>query len=240
MNQEQQIWEEPKWRIIPAQSREELLGQCRRAIRDGKLRPGDRLPNERQAAELSGLSRSTVRLVFGTLEQEGVISRQVGRGTYVSELVQTQPFRGGEEGTTPAELMEFRLVIEPSLIELVVLTATERQLDGLSNITMAGRRVRVWQEAEDIDRRFHQALFDATGNRLFVDLGRRLANARDSRSWLRLKEGSFALDKWAIYQHEHEVIVAALIDRNAEAARTALKRHLGGVRANAQALTFEL
>jgi DNA-binding GntR family transcriptional regulator len=61
-------------------------------------------------------------------------------------------------------------------------------------------------------------------------------------SWLRLKESSFALDKWAIYQHEHEheVIVAALIDRNPEAARTALKRHLGSVRANAQALTFEL
>ena len=83
-----------------------------------------------------------------------MISRQVGRGTYVSELVQTQPFRGGEEGTTPAEMMEFPLVIEPSLIELVVLTPTERQLDGLSNITMAGRRVRVWQEAEDVDRRF--------------------------------------------------------------------------------------
>jgi DNA-binding GntR family transcriptional regulator len=71
-------------------------------------------------------------------------------------------------------------------------------------------------------------------------LGHRLASARDSRSWLRLKVGSFALDKWAIYRHGHEVIVAALIDRNAEAARTALKRHLGGVGANAPALTFEL
>jgi len=228
------------WTIKPARSRDELLNQCRKAISDGSLKPGDRLPNERLVAELSGLSRSTVRLVFAALEQERAILRQVGRGTYVADPRDTDPVWAGDEGPTPAELMEFRLVTEPSLIDLVVLTATDRQLRELAVIAAAGREVRVWQEAEDNDRRFHQALFGATGNRLFVDLGQRLARIRDSVSWLRLKEGSFALDRWATYVHEHETIVAALIDRNAEDARAALRQHLGGVRANAQALTFEV
>jgi DNA-binding FadR family transcriptional regulator len=232
-------WRE-QWTISPVRSREELLIQCRRAISEGRLRPGDRLLNERQVAQLSGLSRSTVRLVFAALEQEGAIFRQVGRGTYVTETSGASSIWSSEDSPAPAELMECRLVTEPSLVDLIVLKATDRQLEKVSLIAAAGRSVDVWQEAEDIDRRFHLALFEATGNRFFVDLGERLARARDSRSWLRLKEGSFSLEKWASYQREHEVVVTALIDRNAEGAKTALRHHLGGVRANAQALTFEL
>lgn len=228
------------WRIEPAQSRDDLLQQYRQALRDGLLRAGARLPNERLVAELSGLSRSTVRVVFGQLEQDGRIVRQVGRGTYVADTNGAPEPPSGSDWPTPAELMEFRLITEPALIDLAVLSATDTQLEGLAMIARSGRQVRRWQEAEDADRRFHQSIFDATGNRLFVELGQRLSAARDSRSWLRLKEGSFSLEKWAIYQQEHEIIVAALLDRNAETARQALRRHLGGVRSNAMAVTWEL
>jgi DNA-binding FadR family transcriptional regulator len=227
------------WRIAPAHSREDLLQQYRQALREGHLRVGDRLPNERRVAELSGLSRSTVRVVFGQLEQDGHIIRQVGRGTYITDRGGMTSALGGD-WPTPAELMEFRLSIEPALVELVVLSANDTQLVDLAAITRFGRHVCKWQEAEDVDRRFHQTIFDATGNRLFIELGRRLSAARDGRSWLRLKEGSFSLAKWGIYQQEHEFIVAALLDRNAENAKQALGRHLGGVRANALAVTWEL
>mgnify|MGYP001263665888 CR=1 FL=1 len=228
------------WQIARTHSRDGLLRQCREALRDGMLGPGDRLPNERLVAELSGLSRSTVRAVLGLLEREGQITRQVGRGTFVAEARQETRTNGADKLPTPAELMEFRLITEPPLVELVVLSATDAELEQLSDIAHVGSRVRHWQQAEEADRQFHQAIFDATGNCLFIDLGRRLSEARDSRSWLRLKEGSFSLEKWAVYQHEHEVVVAALQDRNAELARNALRRHLGGVRANAQMAAWEL
>lgn len=230
------------WRISRAHSRDDLLMQCRRALKDGSLVFGQRMPNERQIAELSGLSRSTVRAALDTLEREGLIVRHVGRGTYVAEVGKPEgaPKGDAEAVTTPAELMEFRLVVEPSLVDLIVLTATDAQLEGLSDIVRRGREVRQWQQAEEADRAFHHALFDATGNRIFSGLGQRLSDMRDSRSWMRLKEGSFSLEKWTVYQQEHEVIVAALIDRNAENARSALRRHLGGVRANAQMATSDL
>jgi DNA-binding FadR family transcriptional regulator len=227
--------------VAPAQSRDDLLAQLRQAIAGGMLRPGARLPNERLVAERSGLSRSTVRVVFGLLEQEGRIARHVGRGTYVKEAAAaTAPAATEELWPTPAEFMEFRLSCEPPLVELAVLKSTDAQLEHLSSVAEAGRRVAAWRDAEHADRHFHEAIFDLTSNRLYMELGRRLSAARDSRGWLRLKEGSFSLEKWAVYQQEHEAIVEALQDRNADAARQALRRHLGGVRANAQMVAWEI
>ncbi len=122
--------------IAPAHSRDDLLAQLRQAIRNGALRPGARLPNERLVAERSGLSRSTVRVVFGLLEQEGQIVRHVGRGTYVRDGVPPVALSSGEFLPTPAELMEFRLTCEPPLVELVVLKSTDAQLEQL----VLGRR----------------------------------------------------------------------------------------------------
>lgn len=227
------------WKISIASSRDDLLNQCRTALERGQLRPGQRLPNERSLADSSGLSRSTVRTVLDKLEQDGRIIRQVGRGTYVTDRAR------GEAADalmlpTPGELMEFRLTTEPSLVDLVVLSATDARLEELAAIVAQGGKADRWQQAEAADRAFHQGLFDATGNRLFAELGQRLSDARESRSWLRLKEGSFSPEKWDVYHREHEVIVAALLDRNAEQARNALRRHLGGVRANARIAVWEL
>lgn len=192
-------------------------------------------------AQQCGLSRSTVRTVLDALERDGRIVRQVGRGTYVTdETIERQGAAVDPVLATPAELMEFRLITEPSLVQLIVLTATDAQLEQLAQVVMRGGDVRHWREAEAADRTFHVGLFSATGNRLFAELGERLSQARDSRSWQRLKEGSFSLDKWTVYHREHEVIVSALLDRNAENARNALRRHLGGVRANAQMASWEI
>ncbi|GAB2723443.1 GntR family transcriptional regulator [Paenibacillus thermoaerophilus] len=53
-------------------------------IKSGKLSPGDRMPTENEIAERFGISRQTVRQTFGVLEQEGLLQRMQGKGTYVS------------------------------------------------------------------------------------------------------------------------------------------------------------
>ena len=53
------------------------------AIRSGRLRPGDRLPTERQFCEQLEVSRATVRRALGQLVEEGVVEAQVGRGSFV-------------------------------------------------------------------------------------------------------------------------------------------------------------
>jgi GntR family transcriptional regulator len=53
------------------------------AIRTGRLRPGDRLPTERQFCDQFGVSRATVRRALGRLVDEGVVEATVGRGSFV-------------------------------------------------------------------------------------------------------------------------------------------------------------
>ena len=60
-------------------------------IAAGDWKPGDMLPTEEQLQEQYGVSRTTVRLAFKELEIEGKISRQQGRGTFVSEPKISRP-----------------------------------------------------------------------------------------------------------------------------------------------------
>jgi DNA-binding FadR family transcriptional regulator len=219
------------WKIARANTREDLAEQWRQAAAAGLLPPGSRMPNERLISQLSGLSRSTVRAFLAELEHGGRIRRHVGRGTFVSDHAQpVSPSLYGSGCATPAELLELRLVVEPTLVDLIVLKSTDEELEKLASVARLGREVEHWQQAEQYDRAFHGALFEATGNRVFKEFGRLLSEARDSPSWLRLKEGSYSPQEWARYQLDHEGIVTALFSRNADSARAALKRHLGGIR----------
>src|SRR5687767_8122811 len=61
----------------------QLAGQLKRMLRDGELKPGDQLPSVRQMASLAGVNVNTVRTVYGRLEQQGLLSSEHGRGTFV-------------------------------------------------------------------------------------------------------------------------------------------------------------
>jgi len=63
----------------------ELAGLLSALINSGQLEPGVRLPPERAMCKQFGVSRTTIRQVLGRLEQQNLITRHVGRGTYVAE-----------------------------------------------------------------------------------------------------------------------------------------------------------
>jgi GntR family transcriptional regulator len=79
-----ELWVELRRRAEPAayvQIEEELAER----IRTGMLRPGDRIPPERELAEQMQVSRMTVRQALGRLADRGLLVRERGRGTFVSE-----------------------------------------------------------------------------------------------------------------------------------------------------------
>ena len=63
----------------------QLCASLRRAIRDGVLRPGTRLPSSRSLAEDLRISRTTAVLAFDQLAAEGLIRTRAGAGTYVAD-----------------------------------------------------------------------------------------------------------------------------------------------------------
>jgi DNA-binding GntR family transcriptional regulator len=64
--------------------RHSLADALRARVRAGALSPGDRLPSEPQLAQQLGVSRSSLRAAITLLEEEGVLSRRHGSGTYVT------------------------------------------------------------------------------------------------------------------------------------------------------------
>jgi DNA-binding transcriptional regulator YhcF (GntR family) len=80
------------------------------AIRDRELNPGDQLPSVRQMATLAGVNVNTVRTVYGRLEQQGLLSSEHGRGTFV---------RGAQSGAgDPAADREYRRELMRQIGEL--------------------------------------------------------------------------------------------------------------------------
>src|SRR5271156_2349426 len=67
---------------IPAYQR--IQGVLRKVIESGNLRPGDAVPSERELAKIHEVSLMTARHALATLEQEGVVERRRGVGTFVS------------------------------------------------------------------------------------------------------------------------------------------------------------
>ena len=91
-----------------------LLEELRRAILDGRLRPGTRLPATRDFASQYGVSRGTVVGVFEQLEADGYLRGQVGAGTFVSEQL-PRDLRGIQKPAAPSRVLPEPLVDLPPL-----------------------------------------------------------------------------------------------------------------------------
>src|SRR5262249_46032013 len=90
-------------------------------IRNGVHQPGDRLPAERDLAQQFGGARGTIRAALDRLESEGLITRRVGSGTFVTDSAHA-PGDAAEVAdlTSPQELLEARRALEPQLVRLAV------------------------------------------------------------------------------------------------------------------------
>ena len=80
----------------------QLAEKLRRLVRDGELKGGDQLPSVRQLATLARVNVNTVRTVYARLEQEGLLSSEQGRGTFVRG---SEPAAGAEDREYRRELM---------------------------------------------------------------------------------------------------------------------------------------
>ena len=139
-----------------------ITGQLRQAIQEGHYTHGEKLPAERQLAEAFGTSRTTVRMALDHLENERLVTRRVGSGTFVNYRPPNEAEEVAEM-TSPVELIEVRLGLEPHMVRLAVLNATARDVDRLSEIVLqlekgpldAERFTQLDEAVPSVDRRMH-------------------------------------------------------------------------------------
>src|SRR5215213_7685215 len=205
------------------------------AAADGSLTPGSRLPTERELAKRFAVPRNAIRRTLAQLEAEGSITRHVGRGTFLAGIASSATLDFPAESfshTSPAELMEARLRIEPALAELIVTNATPADFERMENCIDRAERASTLDEFELWDAALHQALATATHNRFIIRVLDMVAAVRDQAEWGKLKDRIVTPERRLTYQREHRDIVQALKGRDAERARDAIVTHLQHARRN--------
>ncbi|MBF8193650.1 FadR family transcriptional regulator [Nonomuraea sp. K274] len=200
-----------------------------RQVTELRLNPGSKLPTERELAEHSGQSRTTVRRALGMLEARGRIIRHVGRGTFLAPGSGPGP-EPGTTGISPADIMAARLLVEPPTMPLVVTAATQADFAEMGRCLRGGEEAESYTEFEQWDAALHRSFALASHNGLLVRICDLTNDARHEPLWGKLKQNSFTPERRDEYTRDHRAIVAALTDRDATVAQAAMRDHLLRVR----------
>jgi DNA-binding FadR family transcriptional regulator len=207
-----------------------IAAQLRASILGGTYSVGDRLPPERDIARALGASRTTVRNALRLLEDDDLVTRKVGSGTYVTQQVQTEDDDIAET-TSPLELVEVRTAIEPRMVRLAVLNGKPRDLDrlwdALTELERAGPDADRFSRC---DQQLHLALAQATHNPLLVWLYRQVNRIRSHRHWVAVQFKVLTPERIAAYNAEHRSLVEAISIRDGERAVEIIQQHLQAAR----------
>lgn len=206
-------------------------------IDSGQLKPGERLPTERDLMARFGTARSAARRTLAQLEAEGYITRTVGRGTFVmrneadSEIDRLRTLLDGLK-VSPAELMDARLQFESRVVEMAVIHATADDFARMELCLDRAERGASLDEFELWDAALHQAIAAATHNRLVVAIFDLFTLVRQQAEWGKLKDRIVTPERRLEYQQQHRHLVKALRSRDADQAREAVVAHLDYAKRN--------
>ena len=220
--------------VAPIQVRrafEEVILQLEQAILDGRLRPGDRLPPERELAERMGVSRASVREALRVLDSLGVLSARRGAragstisagrnglssvlGLYVA--VRDIPIR---------DLVRVREALEGTAVELAAANGDAAELEGLVQTMEKTLEIEAFMS---LDTEFHQAIARASGNGLLPLLMEALRDAMSRRmheAFAQLEDS----DRERVHLTRQHAEIARLVRaRKGPAAVAAVRKHIHG------------
>lgn len=216
----------------PARSRvaERIASTLRKAIVGGRLRPGEKLPSERELADRHGVNRSSIREAMKQLEAWGLVKIRQGGATRVSEMLlkstdllpQLLELGAKIDPAILKDLHEIRALLLAWCAEQAAMKADSSSVDRLEYLIHkmddAKGDKRVLQE---LDYDFFQSLVAITGNRLLALLGQvvRQVYLRQGLNF----EGLYAPKVFDLRHHRAALI--AIRKRDADGAGNAMRQH---------------
>jgi DNA-binding FadR family transcriptional regulator len=218
---------------VPGRNGRQLAGQILAECERAGLGAGARLPTERQLAADLGVTRSGIRHALAALEAEGLISREVGRGTFLRGAPPARrkheadgPAVPADTDFAPADVMTIRRLLEPPAMPLVVMWATARDFEEMERCVAGGDHAVSYEEFETWDLALHRCIMTASHSPLLAALYGVVESARHGQVWGDLKRRSASRQRREVYQQDHRAIVAALRARDSGAAVEAMRVHL--------------
>jgi GntR family transcriptional regulator, transcriptional repressor for pyruvate dehydrogenase complex len=209
----------------------EVLRHFIDVLASGVLAPGDKLPPERELAQMMGISRPSLRDALRALSLLGVVVPTQGRGTYLADSLDKLPLepyvlqlllnRGKLR-----EFLELRRIVEPEVAALAAERSTEAaRLDITAKFEAYERAATSGDVDAEIEagREFHEALARASGNHVLIQLmeGLRGLMSQTGRIVVSHAPGSSR----AYHRDLHEAVTTG----HASTARRIMKEHLAEV-----------
>ena len=211
---------------------EEIVNQIKRLIIDGKLRPGDRLPPERELIKQLGVSRPSLREALNSLVAMGFLEVKQAKRTYVKSVTSKMmedplSLLIKADAQKIFDLVEVRKAIESWGAFLAAQRASEEDIRRLESIVQ-DMKVAVeggspW-EKQDTD--FHLAMAQATHNTIQIHLMSTIYELL--MEYMSAIFAGIFTDRgkaWKLFQ-QHNQIVTAIKNRSPEKARERILKHL--------------
>ncbi|TGE34305.1 FadR/GntR family transcriptional regulator [Desulfosporosinus sp. Sb-LF] len=216
---------------------EQIVDQIGQLVVEGHLKPGDRLPSERELVDRFQVSRSSIREAISALEMMGLIEVRSGEGTYIRQVniesvVAPLAWMLFIEKDTDQELYEARKILEVQAAGLAAERADEEEIHGMfKTLEIMRLDLALHRSGEDADHYFHYAIARATHNKILIRLMNTISDTmqkalRNSRA--KLAEDRDTDTPQKLYD-DHYALYQSIKDHDVERARQAMMDHLVGV-----------
>lgn len=211
-----------------------VVRQIELLILRGILRPGERLPSERELAERMGVSRPSLRDAISELQEQGLLTAKAGSGIYVAEVLGSafspaliRLFGSHEEAVF--DYLSFRRDMEGLAAERAARMGSDSDLKVVQAIfdkMQAAHNRNAANDEAQLDAEFHMAIIEASHNVVMLHMMRSMYDL--------LVQGVFYNRQTMFRQRatreaildQHRAINVALQERDPLAARNAIERHL--------------
>lgn len=215
-----------------------IAHQLETRILEGSLKPGDRLPAERELAVELGVSRPSLREAIKKLVSRELLVSRHGGGTYVTDRLEASfidPWQQliDQHPALQDDVLEFRFLLEASAAELAAQRATEADLERLEK---AYSRLdsaylgddRSAQVAADVA--FHLTIAESAHNALFGHLVASVLRLLHEHVRRNLRDMAVSPETGRQLMAQHRAIRDGIVERKPEAARIAAQTHINYVR----------
>ncbi|WP_088226584.1 FadR/GntR family transcriptional regulator [Desulfosporosinus sp. FKB] len=214
---------------------EQIVDQISQLVIDGHLKPGDRLPSERELVERFKVSRSSIREAVSALELMGLIEVRSGEGMYIRQVnvdsvVAPLAWMLFIEKDSDLELYEARKVLEVQAAGLAAERAEEDEIAEMHKyLELMRTDLQLERTGEEADHHFHYSIAKATHNKILIRLMNTISDTM--RITLKTSRDILASDKkkpQRLYD-EHFAIYEAIRLHDIEQAQKLMLDHLVGV-----------
>lgn len=209
----------------------QIYNQILSEIQSGSFNIGDKLPAERELCEQFGVSRAPIRQALSALELNGIIYSRQGEGVYVKN---TQILNHSDsafilDSTSPEDIVEARMNIEPVIIKYAALRATDEDIEELrSTIQKMEEETKSGIYVPDTDEALHKGIAKASHNDLFIKIMAAISNAmKQQEMWKLIRDRTFTRPDYRdVNFEEHKMLIKAIEEHDELKAVELMTTHM--------------